>query len=133
FRTPRRADRHRSGAGEGPGGGTAAERRPRDARRQARVAPVRLFIAAYPPGEVLAHFKALVSALWLAQPQPLGRSLRFEPPERWHITLAFLGEVPDARAVDAAAALPRGGPPVRLSIAGGGRFGEGRYTVVWAG
>src|SRR6185369_7024950 len=28
---------------------------------------------------------------------------------------------------------PRGGPPVRLSIAGGGRFGEGRYTVVWAG
>jgi 2'-5' RNA ligase len=92
-----------------------------------------LFIAAYPPGEVLAHFKELASTLWLAQPQPLGRSLRFESTERWHITLAFLGEVPEERAEAAAAALPQGGRPVRLSIAGGGRFGEGRFTVVWAG
>ena len=46
---------------------------------------MRLFIAAYPPGEVLAHFKTIASTLWLSQPQPLGRSLRYESPERWHI------------------------------------------------
>lgn len=56
--------------------------------------------------------------------------------ELWHVTLAFLGEVPDDRARVAARALDdavAGQEPPVLRIAGGGRFGRGRFTVLWAG
>ena len=52
------------------------------------------------------------------------------PPERWHVTLAFLGEVADAGAVDAAlAAQLRGAPAPELVLAGSGTFGR----TVWVG
>jgi 2'-5' RNA ligase len=84
---------------------------------------MRLFVAVDPSAEAIRH---------LAE---AARGLRVGPvrPEQWHVTLAFLGEVDDARlpavrgAVAGAAAVAR---PGRLRIAGGGRFGN---AVLWAG
>jgi RNA 2',3'-cyclic 3'-phosphodiesterase len=96
---------------------------------------LRLFVAAYPPEEAVEHLRELVSGrLAVGQPQPPGRSLRLTRPDTWHVTLAFLGEVADKRAEAAAKALmatPK--PSVKLRIAGGGTFGRGRFTTVWAG
>jgi 2'-5' RNA ligase len=100
---------------------------------------LRLFTALYPPDDAVAHLQRLVSTLALGRPPEPGRSLRLTRPDTWHVTLAFIGEVPDRRADDAAAALDvatrawlesTGG---QLGIAGGGRFGRGRFTTVWAG
>jgi 2'-5' RNA ligase len=97
---------------------------------------VRLFVAAYPPAAVREDFARLVRDLGVGQPRPPGRSVRLAPADQWHITLAFLGDVPEARqgrviqAVDAAA---EGCAPATVRIAGGGTFGRGRFTVLWAG
>lgn len=97
---------------------------------------MRLFVAAYPAATARNHLAGMVSSLSLSQPAVPGRSLRVTPADRWHVTLAFLGDVPDEclgpaeRAVAAAAA---GADPCTLTLAGGGRFGRGRFTTVWAG
>jgi RNA 2',3'-cyclic 3'-phosphodiesterase len=94
---------------------------------------VRLFIAAYLPPEVERHFAATVGTLAVAGPMPEGQSLRLVPAEQWHMTLAFIGEVDDARADDAAEvlrALPPLAPQVRIE--GGGRFGRGKFTTLVA-
>jgi 2'-5' RNA ligase len=64
------------------------------------------------------------------------RPVRFTPVERWHVTLAFLGEVDAARLGEVERAVagvrPRG--PIGLRISGGGSFGgRGRSGVLWAG
>jgi 2'-5' RNA ligase len=97
---------------------------------------VRLFVAVYPPAQARDDLLALVSGLAVAQPPQPGRSLRLAPPDEWHLTLAFLGEVPDEAAPAAGAAIDTAvrtvaAPEVRL--AGGGRFGRGKFTVVWTG
>lgn len=78
---------------------------------------MRLFVAVFPPDEAIAHLATAVSTLDI-------RAI-----DRWHITLAFLGEVPDAApaiaALDAAEMFPVG----QLAIGGGGRFGN----ILWAG
>lgn len=105
---------------------------------------MRLFIAAYPPEAALAHFGSLVSTLAVGQPREPGRSVRLVPPERMHLTLVFLGDVPDDRLPAAKAAVAagaarwaagrdRGARVPHLSIGGGGRFGRGRFTTLWAG
>lgn len=62
---------------------------------------------------------------------------RWIPPERWHLTLLFLGTVPGERVpaiLDAAAPLVAAAPPMTLQLAGGGRFGSRRRPqVAWAG
>jgi 2'-5' RNA ligase len=103
---------------------------------------VRLFVAAYPPPDAVEDLSAVVSRLALATPPDgPGTSLRLAPPEQWHVTLAFLGDVADD-AVSSAVQAVRAGTaeaargwtdPLRLRIAGGGRFGRGRFTMVWAG
>lgn len=62
---------------------------------------------------------------------------RWSDPARWHLTLLFLGAVPRgqvAELADAAAGAVAGAPPMRLRLAGGGRFGSVRRPqVAWAG
>jgi 2'-5' RNA ligase len=92
-----------------------------------------LFIAAYLPAEAEQHFAETVGTLAVARPMPEGQSLRLVPAEQWHMTLAFVGEVDDARADDAVEvvqAVPALVPQVR--IAGGGRFGRGKFTTLVA-
>jgi 2'-5' RNA ligase len=59
------------------------------------------------------------------------------PPERWHLTLVFLGNVPAATLeplVRAVAPVVAATPPMSLRLAGGGRFGSRRRPAVfWAG
>jgi RNA 2',3'-cyclic 3'-phosphodiesterase len=62
---------------------------------------------------------------------------RWTVPERWHLTLLFLGAVPAERVsplVDAAGPAVAEAPPMRLALSGGGRFGSARRPqVAWAG
>lgn len=89
---------------------------------------VRLFIALTPPAEVIDALRTTTIELRELAPQ-----LRWTRPEHWHLTLVFLGEVAD-EAVDALAErLNRTAarhPPLRLSLGGGGRFGQ---RVLWTG
>jgi 2'-5' RNA ligase len=67
-----------------------------------------------------------------------GVNTRLARRETWHVTLAFLGEVADDRASRATTALERIAAgwqrdPPELRLAGGGRFGRGRFTVLWVG
>jgi 2'-5' RNA ligase len=89
---------------------------------------VRLFVAVFPPAEVSWDLRRrLIEA---GRPE-----MRLTPIERWHVTLAFLGEVGAERLPEIEQALgqvevPKG---TELRLRGGGRFGGGRSTVLWAG
>jgi 2'-5' RNA ligase len=88
---------------------------------------MRLFVAAYPPEEVLDHLEGFIEDLAVVR-----AGARVTDRSLWHVTLAFLGEVDDpsvpeaARAVDRAAEVS---PCPSLRVSGGGRFD----TIVWAG
>jgi RNA 2',3'-cyclic 3'-phosphodiesterase len=62
---------------------------------------------------------------------------RWSDPDRWHLTLLFLGAVPEecvAPLVTAAAPAVSAAPAMTLRLAGGGRFGPRRRPqVAWAG
>jgi len=102
---------------------------------------VRLFVAAYPPAPVADDLAGLVATLAVARTAADGVNTRLVPTATWHITLAFLGEVPDGRRLEVEAALEAAAarwraehaePPV-VRVQGGGRFGRGRFTILWAG
>jgi len=61
--------------------------------------------------------------------------VRLTPIDRWHVTLAFIGEVPAERLPEAeralgAVAVPKG---AALRLRGGGRFGQSPSAALWAG
>ena len=58
---------------------------------------MRLFVAIWPTAEVRDRLRALV--------RPAVPGLRWTMPDQWHVTLAFLGEVPDGEQEVAAGAL----------------------------
>ena len=62
---------------------------------------------------------------------------RWITPDRWHLTLLFLGTVPADRVpglFEAAGPAVAAAPPMTLQLAGGGRFGSRhRPQVAWAG
>ncbi len=89
---------------------------------------MRLFVAVFPPEDVVADLRRRITPA-------AGRTVRLTPVERWHVTLAFLGEVAPERLPDAERALDAVPPagPLRLRISGGGSFGRGRSAVLWAG
>ncbi len=92
---------------------------------------VRLFIAVDPPTAAQDELAAATAELAVVQ-----AGARVTARALWHVTLAFIGEVPDGmvdRAVGALDAGVVGQTPPTLRIAGGGRFGRGRFTVLWAG
>jgi 2'-5' RNA ligase len=89
---------------------------------------VRLFIALHPPPDVLAHLDDAARPVRREHPQ-----LRWIPPERWHLTLVFLGEVSDAdrpRLQRRIARATKGQTPLDLSFGSAGRFGD---RVLWVG
>jgi RNA 2',3'-cyclic 3'-phosphodiesterase len=98
---------------------------------------VRLFVAVDPPADAAAHLAEFVGRLEVARPAEPGRSTRLAEPSRWHVTLAFIGEVEPDRPDAAATALVRAGAAatdsIRIRVAGGGRFGRRRFTILWAG
>ncbi|WP_306327100.1 RNA 2',3'-cyclic phosphodiesterase [Streptomyces venezuelae] len=105
------------GQGTGPGGGE------RD-----RAATVRVFIALAPPDEAKDELEAVLRPAYETYPH-----MRWNRIEDWHITLAFLGELPVAtvpplRRPLAELAATRG--PVELALRGGGHFDE---RVLWSG
>jgi 2'-5' RNA ligase len=90
---------------------------------------VRLFAAVDLPEDVAASLAAVV---------PADPRLRWVPREQWHITLAFYGEVDDARAERLQEGLERAtkrGRPFRLRLAGAGTFPRqsSKARVLWLG
>ena len=91
----------------------------------------RMFVAVVPPPEAVEDLDDFLSVRRGAA------AFRWTPPEQWHLTLAFMEDVPD-RALDelvdrlAVAAARRQSFPSR--VAGGGAFPHpDRAKVLWAG
>jgi 2'-5' RNA ligase len=80
---------------------------------------VRTFVAVRPPPAAVEHLRAVLAS-WPSAP------------ERWHLTLAFLGEVADPSAlVPGLAGVCVRRAPLELRLAGSGAFGRG--GPVWVG
>ena len=80
---------------------------------------MRTFVAVRPPPAAVDHLRAVLPS-WPSAP------------ERWHLTLAFLGEVADPTALaPALAEVCAGHPALGLRLAGSGSFGRG--GPVWVG
>ncbi len=89
---------------------------------------MRLFVALEPPAEVRAHADAALAPVRERWPD-----LRWVPPQRWHLTLAFYGEVPDGNAAGTAEMVARrlaGHRAVELRLRGAGQFGR---RALWLG
>ncbi|MGZ4597461.1 MAG: RNA 2',3'-cyclic phosphodiesterase [Actinomycetes bacterium] len=89
---------------------------------------MRLFAAVVPPPEALGDLEAALAPARAEHP-----GLQWIPRERWHLTLAFYGEVeeraePRLRRRLARAASACG--PLDLRLAGAGHFGR---RVLWVG
>ena len=96
---------------------------------------MRLFVAVAPSERARADLAADVDLTRQAR-AAIGDDapgVRWVDPSRWHLSLAFLGEVPDDVLPDLQARLARAAGrarPFRLRFAGAGRFGD---RVLWAG
>jgi 2'-5' RNA ligase len=92
---------------------------------------LRAFVAAVPPPEVLADLEDFLSVRREAA------GFRWTVPDQWHVTLAFLADVPDRAyddLVDRLGRAARKRHPVQAAIVGGGAFPHvGRAKVLWAG
>jgi 2'-5' RNA ligase len=89
---------------------------------------VRLFVAVRPPAKALGHAAAAVAVVRASHDGP-----RWIPPERWHLTLAFYGEVPDADVDKVVGRLDRrlrDGADLQLALTGAGAFSR---RAVWLG
>ena len=100
---------------------------------------MRLFVAVYPPRPAVDDLTAQVARLRVGAASAAGTNVRLADPANAHLTLAFLGDVPEDRLVDVESALGlaaetfrdgRDSSP-RLRLGGGGSFGRGRFTVLW--
>lgn len=98
-------------------------------------------MAVYPPATALVDLGATVDRLRIGVAAAAGASVGLTDRTLWHVTLVFLGEVADDRVPGAGEALATGVahwraakvPPPRLRLTGGGRFGRGRFTILWVG
>ncbi|MEU6312801.1 RNA 2',3'-cyclic phosphodiesterase [Streptomyces sp. NPDC047014] len=91
-------------------------------------ATVRVFIALAPPDEAKAELEHALGPAYGAYPR-----MRWNRIEDWHITLAFLGELPVSAVPllrPPLAALAAAREPVELALRGGGHFDE---RVLWSG
>lgn len=106
---------------------------PVEAAVAGRPPAIRLFVAVRPPPEALAHLDAAVAPQRDDWP-----ALGWVPAERWHLTLAFLGDVDPDRVDPLAQRLARTAarhPALTLSFAGAGTFPRrhAHARVVWTG
>jgi 2'-5' RNA ligase len=94
---------------------------------------VRLFVALWPPPDVITELDELSRRLRATPPEPPvdhgapSPALRWATPERWHLTVAFLGEVADSQLPELQRRLARVStrhPPLTLQFGGAGRFGD---------
>ncbi|MGW5731620.1 MULTISPECIES: RNA 2',3'-cyclic phosphodiesterase [Streptomyces] len=95
---------------------------------QNQPATVRVFIALAPPDDAKQELEQALGPAYRTHPR-----MRWNRIEDWHITLAFLGEVPAAvvpllRTPLARLAAAR--KPLDLALSGGGHFDE---RVLWSG
>jgi len=91
---------------------------------------VRLFVAVQPSPEARAHAAAAVAAARARHPDPV---LRWIPAERWHLTLAFYGEVPEEQVPGTVGMVERrvrGARALRLVLRGAGHFSR---RALWLG
>jgi 2'-5' RNA ligase len=91
---------------------------------------MRLFVAAALPADLVDRLDA---ALGARDP-----ALRWVPPEQWHVTLSFYGEVPDGvvpRLVERLERATGRATPMSLSLQGAGTFPRqaARARVMWLG
>lgn len=89
---------------------------------------MRLFVALHPPPGALAELEGAVAPLRGDWPE-----LRWTGPDRWHVTLAFLGEVAEAKLDGLQARLARAAgrhQPAELRIGHGGAFPSQRRARV---
>jgi RNA 2',3'-cyclic 3'-phosphodiesterase len=90
-----------------------------------------MFVAAVPPPEVLEDLEDFLSVRREAAP------FRWTVPDQWHVTLAFLADVPDRSYDDLVERLARAARkrhPMRATFAGGGAFPHvGAAKILWAG
>jgi 2'-5' RNA ligase len=92
---------------------------------------MRLFVALELTEAVRAALRALVARL-----EPAGADLRWVRPDGMHLTLKFIGELPEAKlpAIREALARVRSARPVALEFRGLGYFpNERRPRVFWVG
>jgi 2'-5' RNA ligase len=69
----------------------------------------------------------------LAVARPRERSVRLASAERWHLTVAFIGDVDDAGAATAALLELDGAEAPTVRIAGGKTLGRGQFRHLVAG
>ena len=101
---------------------------------------LRLFVAIYPPEPAVTDLAAFVSGLAVGRAAAEGVNARLAARATWHLTVVFLGDVRPDRVADVEAAVggavtgwrAAGESPV-VRVAGGGKFGRGRFTLLWAG
>jgi 2'-5' RNA ligase len=111
---------------------------------------VRLFVAVFPPDDVRRdlHRRLIAASDGGGRPSHVSDGggalpelprrrrggVRLTDIDKWHVTLAFLGEVPAERLPDVERALDAVTVPkdVELRLRGGGQFGRGRSSVLWA-
>lgn len=91
----------------------------------------RLFTAIRPPRDAIDHLTDYLADLHVAA--PWSRCLRYD---LWHVTVAYLGETEAARVEPIGEAMRSAvehTSPLRLALSGGGRWGRGRYNIVYTG
>jgi len=96
----------------------------------------RLFVALDPPEPVRRRLAVIAAELRRGAPRAADE-IRWVAPENVHLTLQFLGAVPEERVADVEAALhaaATGARPLALEVRGAGGFPNARRPrVLWAG
>ncbi len=93
---------------------------------------MRMFVALVPPDQALESLAEFVEPR-----REAGSGFRWTAPEQWHVTLAFMEDVPERRLDDLLARLERAArrrTPFPATVAGGGAFPNPvRAKVLYAG
>lgn len=102
------------------------------ARCPATLLAMRMFVALRPPRQALEDLEEFVTPR-----REAGPALRWTSSEQWHLTLAFLPDVPDRRQDELSERLARAAlrrTAFQLSLRGGGAFPDvGRSRLLFAG